>query len=126
MRTTNTRPAPRMPAVVIAAMLFCFLGLTTVTARAATLTVTNGNDDGLGSLRLAVSTAASGDTIKFAPGVTDVVLTSDKITLTGDLTIDGDGVVTVRRSSAALAFTIFEVAVGTDVTIKGLTISGGQ
>ncbi len=44
--------------------------------RSLTLVVTNGNDSGPGSLRQASLDAASGATITFAPGVTDVVLTT--------------------------------------------------
>ncbi len=36
---------------------------------AATITVTNGNDSGLGSLRRAINFASPGDTINFAPSV---------------------------------------------------------
>jgi 5-hydroxyisourate hydrolase-like protein (transthyretin family) len=49
-------------------------------AEAATLTVTNANDSGAGSLRAALASAATGDTIAFASsltGATIVLMTSD-------------------------------------------------
>src|SRR5437867_1044660 len=46
---------------------------------AATVTVTNGNDSGAGSLRQAIIGASPGDTINFAPSVTTVTLTSDEL-----------------------------------------------
>src|SRR6266576_3398259 len=61
-------------ACVIAALL-----LNATDARAATITVSNGNDSGSGSLRQAVVDASSGDTINFAPSVTTVNLTSDEL-----------------------------------------------
>jgi hypothetical protein len=56
--------------------------LSATNALAATITVTNGNDNGLGSLRRAIIFAAPGDTINFAPTVTAVNLTS------GELVVD--------------------------------------
>src|SRR4051794_15392395 len=43
---------------------------------AATITVANENDSGPGSLRQAILSASSGDTINFAPCLTAVTLTS--------------------------------------------------
>lgn len=63
-------------------------------AMADTLSVTNGDDSGAGSLRQAVADAVGGDTISFS-GVTTVVLTSGSITIDKDLTIDGGSGVTI-------------------------------
>ena len=54
-------------ACVIAALL-----LSATDTPAATITVTNGNDSGPGSLRQAILNASSGDTINFAPSLTTV------------------------------------------------------
>src|SRR5689334_17940915 len=54
----------------------------------ATLTVTNGNDSGVGSLRDTIAAASSGDTIVFS-GVTTVTLTSGQLTINKNLTISG-------------------------------------
>jgi len=68
--------------------------LTPSIAMAATFTVTNGDDSGVGSFRQAVADASGGDTIVFS-GVTTVVLTSGSITIDKDLTIDGGTGVTI-------------------------------
>ncbi|PYL35769.1 MAG: hypothetical protein DMF38_03945 [Verrucomicrobia bacterium] len=58
---------------------------------AATITVTNTNDSGPGSLRQAILNASSGDTINFAPSVTTVTLTSGELVIDKNLTITGPG-----------------------------------
>ena len=58
-------------AYAIAALL-----LSAADTPAATITVTNGNDSGPGSLRQAILSASPGDTLNFAPCVTAVTLTS--------------------------------------------------
>ena len=82
----------------------CVIGalfLSAADTPAATITVTNGNDSGSGSLRQAIVNASPGDTINFAPSVTTVNLTSDELLIDKNLTITGpfaDRVV-VRRST---------------------------
>ena len=72
---------------VIAALL---LAATTMSARAATITVTNTNDSGPGSLRQALANANNGDTINFA--VTGAIsLTSGGLGITKNVTISGPG-----------------------------------
>jgi hypothetical protein len=94
----------------------------------ATLTVTNGNDTGAGSLRDTIAAAASGDTIVFS-GVTTVTLTSGQLTINKNLTISGDGanLLTVQ-STRALSSTsrVFNISSGFTVGLSGLTISGGN
>jgi hypothetical protein len=57
----------------------------------ATITVTNLNDSGAGSLRQAILDANSGDTINFAPGLAGgtLVLTNGELDITKSITIDG-------------------------------------
>ncbi len=62
-----------------------------------TITVTNGNDSGEGSLRQALAGAVVGDTIVFQENVSTVTLTSDQLTITKNLTIDGGNGVTIER-----------------------------
>lgn len=49
--------------------------------QAATITVTNGNDSGAGSLRQAVANAQAGDSIVFQAGVDTVTLTTDQLVI---------------------------------------------
>ncbi|MGY8661496.1 hypothetical protein Q3C01_03905 [Bradyrhizobium sp. UFLA05-109] len=59
-------------------------------ARAATLVVTTTADSGAGSLRAAMTSAASGDTILFQVGGT-ITLQSELPIITKNVTIDGNG-----------------------------------
>src|SRR5215211_1268247 len=109
---------------VIAALL-----LSATDALAGTLTVTNGNDSGAGSLRRAINFASPGDTINFAPSVTAVNLTSGELVINKNLTITGPGAnqLTVQRSTNGLDFRIFHVTPSTvTVSISGLTVSNGS
>jgi hypothetical protein len=95
----------------------------------ATITVTNGNDSGAGSLRRAILFALPGDTINFAPSVTTVNLTSDELAINKNLTIMGPDAdrLTVQRSTNDLDFRIFHIRPSTvTVSISGLTISNGR
>jgi len=74
--------------------LFCVtsaLLLSATNASAATITVTNGNDSGSGSLRQAIIDASPGDTINFDPSFMTVSLTSGELVIDKNLTITGPG-----------------------------------
>jgi len=94
---------------------------------AATYTVVNANDSGIGSLREAIEDAASGDTINFA--ITGGDLTIDLVSqlpdITGGITIDGttqagvvlDGsLIPIAPAAHGLVLT------GSGNVVKGLTI----
>ena len=94
---------------------------------ATTITVTNGNDSGPGSLRQALADANDGDTINFDPSVNIVTLTTAELAITKSITISASPqMVTVQRASQAPQFRIFHVMPGHSVEINGLTISGGH
>ena len=94
---------------------------------ATTITVTNGNDSGPGSLRQALADAQDGDTINFDPSVNLVTLTTAELVITKSITISASPqMVTVQRASQAPQFRIFHVMPGHSVEINGLTISGGH
>ena len=61
----------------------------TVDSNAAIITVTSEANSGEGSLRQAIVKAKTGDTIVFAPNVTKIILTSGRIDINKNLTIDG-------------------------------------
>jgi hypothetical protein len=103
-------------------------------AQAATLTVNSAADAG-GScpgasctLPQAIATAANGDTINFAPGITAINLTSAELLINKNLIISGPGanLLSVQRSAAAGRFRIFEIASGSNVIISGLMIAKGS
>jgi len=101
-----------------------------VAAFSLTLTVTNHDDSGPGSLRDAIANAGPGDTIVFQlPSPDTITLTSGELLIQNDLTITGPGAdaLTVTRSSAkgTPAFMIFDIMQGA-VSISGLTISNGD
>ncbi len=100
---------------------------------AGTITVTSAGDSGAGTLRQAIFTAASGDTINFAlpSGTTAITLTSDQLLISKNLTIAGPGanLLSVVRGRATgkpfFNFRILEIDSG-NVTISGLTIANGS
>ena len=97
-----------------------------ITGLAATLTVSNLNDTGTGSLRQTILNAVSGDTIVFSVTGT-ITLTSGQMFITKNLTISGPGPgsLTVARSSAGGTsnFRIFYIQSGVTATISGLTLA---
>jgi hypothetical protein len=95
-----------------------------------TLTVTNTNDSGLGSLRAAIIAAEedpSPHTIDFDTAVTGTIeLLSPLPDLSTDIILSGPGanLLTVQRDAGGY-YSIFTVASGATVTLSGLTISNG-
>src|SRR4029077_17581118 len=93
---------------------------------ATTITVSNGNDSGPGSLRQALAQANDGDTINFDPSVNIVALTTAELVIAKSITISASPqTVTVQRASQT-EFRIFHMMPGHSVEINGLTISGGH
>jgi len=94
--------------------------------QAATLTVTNTNDSGPGSLRQAISKATSGSTIIFDPGLNGqtIPLTGGALIIQKRVTIAGPGADLLRISGnhKSRVFIVDAMAV---VTISGLTIADG-
>lgn len=103
---------------VIAALL---LAATTSSARAATLTVTNTNDSGPGSLRQAVAVAHDGDRITFAVSGT-ITLTSGGLLIFKNVTISGPGANQLSINGNQGSF-VFAVGFAKTVTISGLTVT---
>ena len=90
---------------------------------ANTITVTNTNDSGPGSLRQALADANDGDTINFA--VTGTIgLTSGELLAAKDITISGPGAGNLAINGNANS-RVFHIGSGQTVTISGLTITNG-
>jgi phospholipase/lecithinase/hemolysin len=90
-----------------------------------TLTVTNLNDSGIGSLRYELALAGDGDTIVFAPQAhCTITLTSGELQVGRSVTIQGPGtgalVISGNHTSR-----VFEILSGADAAISGLTVTGG-
>ena len=113
--------------VLLPLFLVFVVYLSAASTPAATITVTNGNDHGPGSLRQAILNASSGDIINFVPSVRTVNLTSDELVIDKNLTITGSFAhrVTVRRTISS--FRIFHIpSRNVTVFISRLTISNGD
>jgi len=93
---------------------------------ATTITVTNTNDSGPGSLRQAVADANDGDTINFDVSLKGqtIALTSGELVIDKSITITGPGSdqLAVGVANFQYTFRIFHVMASPTVTIEGLTI----
>ncbi|OUL33599.1 hypothetical protein BV372_15830 [Nostoc sp. T09] len=91
------------------------------------INVTTAADSGAGSLRSAIASAQTGDTIKFASNLANQVikLTSGQINLTKNLTIDGTGAANLKISGNSTG-RVFEVGRHVDATVRNLTIADGR
>ncbi len=97
-------------------------------AGAATFTVTDTGDAGPGTLRQAVADAnanAGADMID-ASGVSGTItLTSGQLAVTGGLEIDGPGAGALTVSGGGSSRVLDFGSVGEDLTVTGMTITGG-
>src|ERR1043166_4752734 len=90
---------------------------------AATITVTNVNDSGPGSLRQALATASTNDTINFSVTGT-ITLTTGQLVVSRSVTISGPGADLLAVNGNASS-RVFYVSSGLTATISGLTITNG-
>ena len=92
-----------------------------------TITVTNTNDSGAGSLRQAIATAASGDTINFNVKLPATITLASTLSICNSqtLTISGPGASNIAISGNG-AVQVFNICSGANVTLSGLTIEKGS
>ena len=93
--------------------------------------VTNNNDSGAGSLRQAIVDACVSSTITFAGGVSGTItLTSGELVINKNLTIQGPGAsllsISGNNSSRVFSIGTSNPATNPNVTIDGVTVSGGN
>src|SRR6476646_3660673 len=104
----------------IAIAVLLLESMTMMSSHAATITVTNTNDSGPGSLRQALAVAHDGDRITFAVRGT-ITLTSGALVVAKNVTISGPGA--DHLSIVGIQFqSVFSVGAA---TISGLTIRDG-
>jgi hypothetical protein len=125
----------RLPAVggmLLFALLCAALaaGPQYLTIQVATITVTNTNDNGPGSLRQALADAQDGNTIQFDPALNGqtISLTSGELVINKNISINGPSpeLLTVSRlQNTPQFFGIIRIMSSHIVAIQGLTISGG-
>ena len=125
----------RKPSVsTLAAALFAALGTVPLAAGAATITVTSNADNGAGTLRNAIATAATGDTINFdttafpVGGTNTITLTSFQLStslanLTIDATANGDVTIDANHASGVM---YDNAAAGGSLTLNHLTLRNGK
>jgi hypothetical protein len=121
---------PRVPPAASKAAAQSVTALTvTPNGLPTVLTVTTANDDGPGSLRQAIASAAPGDTINFALRLPATIVLSNTLVIDENLTLLGPGPdkLTVMRSSArhTPSFRVFDVEAGV-VVMAGMTIRNGS
>ena len=98
----------------------------------ANLTVTNLADNGVGTLRAALSTAngnGTADIIDFQIGITGTItLTSSGLFISEPVTImgPGAGIISISGNNAFRVFDCQGAAVKSAISISGLTITGGK
>jgi predicted outer membrane repeat protein len=119
---TSRRRFSAAPLLALAPLLAVFA--LAIPAYATTYTVTNTASSGSGSLAAAIGSAASGDTIDFASGVTGTITLGGTLTLTTNVTITGPGANLLTISGGG-TMTVFTVNSGVTASISGLTITGG-
>jgi predicted outer membrane repeat protein len=116
----KTAITPNIKSAIVALLFFA----TIIGLHANTITVTNTNDSGPGSLRQALADANNGDTIDFA--VTGTIgLTSGELLVDTSISISGPGADSLAVDGNANS-RVFHVSSSRTVTISGLTITNGR
>jgi hypothetical protein len=112
--------------VLILITLLCAAMANLQNARAATITVSNTNDSGPGSLRQALADANDGDTINFDSSLNGqtITLTSGELNVDKDVTITGPGANHLAVDGNAQS-RVFYINPGKTVTVSGLTVENG-
>jgi len=110
----------------LAAFVTCGLGILVVSgpALADTITVTNTNDAGPGSLRQAIADVTVGGTIVVPSGSYGVA--SGELAISKSLTISGAGAATTIITNVGVSRVFHTTGAGNTITISGVTVSHGH
>jgi Tol biopolymer transport system component/uncharacterized protein YkvS len=113
--------------VIIIGTLFLILNVSVIENQAATLTVSNLNNSGVGSLRQAIVDATAGDIVTFTAGLNGAIsLINTELVIDKDLTISGPGANVLRlEMDLGDQQRVLHVTAG-NVSISGLALSGGN
>lgn len=106
-----------------------FLLLFTLPAWAGTITVSNTNDSGAGSLRQAIDDADPGDVINFSLADPSTITIATHLYINKSLTIQGPGAsqLTIEMTGTDSVFEILSpVGPSINVTVNDLTVTGGN
>ena len=92
---------------------------------ASSLTVTNINDGGAGSLRQTIADAVSGDTITFDPSLDgQTIIINATLSIDKNLTIDGSSLASKIIISGESNVRVFEIYPNNTVVMEYLAITG--
>jgi hypothetical protein len=119
----KNRTLPVKTRILFLITLLCAAIASVQIVDAATITVMNTNDSGVGSLRQALADANDGDTIDFSVTGT-ITLTSGQLLVNDSITISGPGA-NILAVNGNVTNRVFYIASGETVTISGLTITNG-
>src|SRR5262245_10662047 len=112
-----------------APICFALVCAAVISGHAATITVTNINDSGPGSLRQALADANNGDTINFDSALKGqtITLATAELPINTNITISGPGanLLALSRAPNTSPFRIFNIRPNHSVSIQGLTIANG-
>lgn len=115
---------PCLPSLVASGNLL-ILALTASWSQAATIVVTSTADNGAGTLRAALASAATNDVITFAVSLpATITLTSGELLLPANVTINGPGAGNLSISGNNSG-RVFHIGPSNVVSISGLTIRDG-
>jgi hypothetical protein len=118
IKTSNLKSSRILLATCLSAL--CLVALST---QATTITVTNTNDSGAGSLRQAIADAHDGDTVEF--GVTGTItLTTGELLVDKNVTINGPGSNTLTVDGNHTS-RVFHFSRWVTAMLSGLTIRNG-
>jgi hypothetical protein len=127
MSKTTQKSATIKSGLIISWVIILSMLIPVNQVHAATITVTNTNDSGTGSLRQAITNALSGDTIKFSPSLAgQTILLASQLDITKNLVIDGSGLTPRISISGNNAVRIFNVNSNRIFTLKSLIVRDGK